>query len=73
MRIADIQLSFPAILIALLVVGVARVLIAAANARAGGDHRADRRDRPVDWVQYARTVRGSTMVEKNKEYVRPRA
>ncbi|MZR31758.1 ABC transporter permease [Sneathiella litorea] len=69
MRIADIQLSFPAILIALLVDGVARgvlpselhtdisiyVLIFAIGISG--------------WVQYARTVRGSTLVEKNKEYV----
>ena len=69
MRIADIQLSFPAILIALLVDGVARVAMPA-----------DSHDEiaiPVlilaigvsGWVQYARTVRGSTLVEKNKEYV----
>ena len=69
MRVADIQLSFPAILIALLVDGVARVAMPA-----------DSHDEiaiPVlilaigvsGWVQYARTVRGSTMVEKNKEYV----
>ncbi|MBX7230311.1 MAG: ABC transporter permease [Burkholderiaceae bacterium] len=69
MRIADVQLSFPAILIALLIDGVARaampkdahsqlalfVLIVAIALS--------------NWVQYARTVRGSTMVEKNKEYV----
>ena len=69
MRIADIQLSFPAILIALLIDGVARVALPS-----------DTHDRiaiPVlilsigfaGWVQYARTVRGSTLVEKNKEYV----
>jgi peptide/nickel transport system permease protein len=69
MRIADIQLSFPAILIALLVDGVARV------AMPSDSH--DEIAIPVlilaigvsGWVQYARTVRGSTMVEKNKEYV----
>ena len=69
MRIADVQLSFPAILIALLIDGVARVALPS-----------DSHDRiaiPVlvlaigfaGWVQYARTVRGSTMVEKEKEYV----
>ena len=69
MRIADVQLSFPAILIALLVDGVARVALPS-----------DSHDEvaiPVlilaigisGWVQYARTVRGSTLVEKNKEYV----
>jgi peptide/nickel transport system permease protein len=69
MRIADIQLSFPAILIALLVDGVARVALPAES------H--DEIAIPVlifaigisGWVQYARTVRGSTLVEKNKEYV----
>ena len=69
MRVADIQLSFPAILIALLIDGVARILLP--------------RDAHDDiaifvlvlaigvsgWVQYARTVRGSTLVERNKEYV----
>ncbi len=69
MRVADIQLSFPAILIALLVDGVARVALPASS------H--DDIAIPVlifsigvsGWVQYARTVRGSTLVEKNKEYV----
>src|SRR5437016_3117529 len=69
MRIADVQLSFPAILIALLIDGVARVALP------GDQH--DQLAIPVlvlaigfaGWVQYARTVRGSTMVEKEKEYV----
>jgi peptide/nickel transport system permease protein len=69
MRIADVQLSFPAILIALLIDGVARVALP-------GD-RHDELAIPVlvlaigfaGWVQYARTVRGSTMVEKSKEYI----
>ncbi|KAG0946474.1 hypothetical protein G6F31_014321 [Rhizopus arrhizus] len=69
MRIADVQLSFPAILIALLIDGVARAavpremheliafpVLIGAIALAG-------------WPQYARTVRGSTLVEKNREYV----
>ena len=69
MRIADIQLSFPAILIALLVDGVARVALPS--------NTHDDIAVPVlvlsigisGWVQYARTVRGSTLVEKGKEYV----
>ena len=69
MRVADVQLSFPAILIALLIDGVARVALPADS----HEHIAV----PVlilaigvsGWVQYARTVRGSTLVEKNKEYV----
>jgi peptide/nickel transport system permease protein len=69
MRIADIQLSFPAILIALLVFGVARGLIP--------PHRHEEMAVVVliiaiglsNWAQYARTVRASTLVEKNKDYV----
>jgi peptide/nickel transport system permease protein len=68
MRVCDVMLSFPAILVALLIDGVGRamfpdahgtlafaVLILAISL--------------TGWVQYARTVRGSTMVERNKEYV----
>ena len=68
MRLCDVMLSFPAILIALLISGVGRALFPKADdslafsvliiaISLGG------------WVQYARTVRGSTMVERNKEYV----
>lgn len=69
MRIADIKLSFPAILIALLIDGVARGIIPR-------DMHDDLALYVVifaigisNWVAYARTVRGSTLVEKNKEYV----
>ncbi|MEI7445382.1 MAG: ABC transporter permease [Burkholderiales bacterium] len=70
MRVADVQLSFPSILIALLVNGVARAVLPS-------DANIDAMALAVligsiglsNWVQYARTVRGSTMVEKNKEYV----
>ena len=67
MRIADVQLAFPAILIALFVNGTLRgtdwgreisafwILVFALTL--------------AFWVQYARTVRGSTIVEKNREYV----
>ena len=68
MRVCDVMLSFPSILIALLINGVARAMFPNAQdslalgvlilaiALTG-------------WVQYARTVRGSTLVERNKEYV----
>ncbi|MEO7499521.1 MAG: ABC transporter permease, partial [Casimicrobiaceae bacterium] len=69
MRIADVQLSFPAILIALLIDGVARVMLP----RGAHDSVAVAvliiAIGVSSWVQYARTVRGSTMVEKSKEYV----
>ena len=69
MRIADVQLTFPAILVAMLIFGIAKgftpvhmrdemaiwVLIIAIGLS--------------DWVQFARVVRGATLVEKNKEYV----
>ena len=68
MRLCDVVLSFPAILVALLIAGVGRALFP---------------DAPetvafavlvlaitlTGWVQYARTVRGSTLVERHKEYV----
>ena len=68
MRVCDVMLSFPAILVALLIDGVGRALFPNAHA-------------PLafavlilaisltGWVQYARTVRGSTLVERQKEYV----
>ena len=69
MRIADVQLTFPAILIALLIDGIVAGLLP----------RAMHEDLKIyvlilaiaasQWVNFARTVRGSTLVEKNKEYV----
>lgn len=68
MRVCDVMLSFPPILVALLIDGVGRALLPqahdslalavliAAIALTG-------------WVPYARTVRGSTMVERHKDYV----
>jgi peptide/nickel transport system permease protein len=59
MRVVDIQLSFPAILLALILLavfgqGVDKVIIALIT---------------VQWAYYARTVRASALVEKQKEYV----
>lgn len=69
MRIADVQLTFPNILLALLIFGIISGMLPAG----------DRREAALivlivsiglsDWPQYARTVRGATMVEKSKEYV----
>ncbi len=69
MRIADVQLTFPGILVAMLIFGIAK-----------GFTPIDQRDEMAiwvliiaiglsEWVQFARVVRGATMVEKNKEYV----
>ena len=69
MRIADIQLSFPAILIALLIFGVARGLISPQNYETTAVVVIIVAIGLSNWAQYARTVRASTMVERNKEYV----
>lgn len=69
MRVADVQLTFPAILVAMLIFGIAK-----------GVTPVDARDEVAiwvlilaiglsDWVQFARVVRGATLVERNKEYV----
>ncbi len=69
MRIADVQLTFPSILVAMLIFGVAK-----------GFTPVEYRDQLAiwvlilsiglsDWVQFARVVRGATLVEKQKEYV----
>ena len=69
MRVADVQLTFPAILVAMLIFGVVKgitppefrndvaiwVLILAIGLS--------------DWVQFARVVRGATLVEKSRDYV----
>jgi peptide/nickel transport system permease protein len=69
MRVADIQLSFPAILIALLVFGVARGVIPPAQQEEATLALLILAIGLSNWAQYARTVRGSTLIEKNKEYV----
>ena len=68
MRVCDVMLSFPAILIALLIAGVGRALFPNAHdSLAFGVLIVS--ITLTGWVQYARTVRGSTLVERNKEYV----
>lgn len=69
MRIADVQLSFPAILIALLIDGLARGFLPRAMHEEAAFYVLIVAIGLANWVNFARTVRGSTMVEKNKEYV----
>jgi len=69
MRVADIQLSFPAILIALLIDGVARIALPRESHDALAIYVLVVAIGLSRWVDYARTVRGSTLVERNKEYV----
>lgn len=68
MRICDVMLSFPAILIALLISGVGRALFPSADESLAFVVLI-LAITLTGWVQYARTVRGATMVERNKEYV----
>jgi peptide/nickel transport system permease protein len=68
MRLCDVMLSFPAILVALLIAGVGRAMFPAADdSLAFGVLIIS--ISLTGWVQYARTVRGTTLVERNKEYV----
>lgn len=69
MRLADIQWSFPAILIALLIDGVARNVLPRQRQEEIAIYVLVLAIGVSGWVQFARTVRGSTLVEKNKEYV----
>jgi peptide/nickel transport system permease protein len=69
MRVADVQLTFPAILIALLLDGVAQALLKNSNREQTAFGVLVVAIGLSFWVQYARTVRGSTMVEKNRDYV----
>lgn len=68
MRICDVMLSFPSILIALLINGVGRAMFPNAHETLAFAVLILAISLP-GWVQYARTVRGSTLVERNKEYV----
>jgi peptide/nickel transport system permease protein len=69
MRIADIQLTFPSILIALLIDGSVRSVLGGINREDSAFYILVISIGLSFWVQYARTVRSSALVEKNKEYV----
>ncbi len=68
MRLCDVMLSFPAILVALLIAGVGRAMFPNAHESVAFGVLILAISL-TGWVQYARTVRGSTMVERGKEYV----
>jgi peptide/nickel transport system permease protein len=69
MRLADVQLSFPAVLVALLLFGFAKAVLPRELQDEVAIYVLVVAIGLSNWVQFARTVRGSTMVEKNKEYV----
>ena len=70
MRVADVFLSLPTILLALLVAGIARALIPDANSVSWAPIILIAAIGINEWVQYARTVRAATMVEASRDYVR---
>lgn len=70
MRFGDIILSFPTILLALLVAGIARILFPAASSAEWAPFILVGAIAIHEWVQYARTVRAATMVESARDYVR---
>jgi peptide/nickel transport system permease protein len=70
MRVGDVILSLPTILLALLVSGLARALIPNAASAAWAPFILIGAIAIHEWVQYARTVRAATMVESRREYVK---
>lgn len=69
MRIAEVQLSFPAILIVLLIDGLGRTAVSTDLHNVAAVPVLIIAIALSNWVQIARTVRGSSIAEKNKEYV----
>jgi peptide/nickel transport system permease protein len=69
MRVADVQLTFPGILIALLIDGLARTALPRDLHSEIALYVVIFAIGIANWPQFARTVRGSTLVEKSKEYV----
>ena len=70
MRVADVILSFPTILIALLVSGIARTMFPLATSGTAAILVLIFAISINEWTQYARTVRGQTLVEKGLDYVK---
>ncbi len=69
MRIGDVILSFPTILLALLVAGIARAVFPSASSAEWAPVILIGAIAIHEWVQYARTVRAATMVESRRDYV----
>ena len=69
MRIADIQLSFPAILVALLIDGVAKAVLGSSQMESLAIYVLIIAIGLSEWVQFARAVRAAALVEQRKEYV----
>ena len=69
MRLADVQLSFPTIMIAFFIDGVAKITLPLAMREEMRFYVVILAIGVADWVQFARTVRAATMIERSKDYV----
>jgi peptide/nickel transport system permease protein len=69
MRLADVQLSFPTIMIAFFIDGIARITLPLAMREEMRFYVVILAIGVADWVQFARTVRAATMIERRKDYV----
>jgi len=69
MRIADVQLTIPGILLAILINGVGRAFLPLELRQEFAVYVVIIAIGLTDWPQFARVARGATMVEANKEYV----
>ncbi|UWR27905.1 ABC transporter permease [Sulfitobacter sp. S223] len=69
MRAADVQLTFPSILVAMLIFGIAKGITPIENHDQMAIWVLILAIGLSDWVQFARVVRGATLVEKGKDYV----
>jgi peptide/nickel transport system permease protein len=68
MRMGDVQLSFPTIMIAFFIDGVAKAVMPPDLHQATRFYVVILAIGVADWVQFARTVRAATLIEKNKDY-----
>ena len=69
MRLADVQLTFPSILVALLIDGIIKTALPRDLADAVQIYVLIFAIGIARWPQFARTVRGSTLVERGRDYV----
>lgn len=69
MRLGDIQLSFPTIMIAFFIDGVAKIVMPIGMREEMRFYVVILAIGVADWVQFARTVRAATMIERRKDYV----
>ncbi|MCB8836224.1 ABC transporter permease [Aurantimonas sp. VKM B-3413] len=69
MRLADVQLAYPALLLAMVIDGIANALLGRGRSNEVAIAIVTISIGIAFWVQYARTIRSSVMVERDQEYV----